>query len=319
MNEVINDYLKAELAWNNEDIDKTIDIFDKLSRYDSEAYIKYPKLCQDARKRLWLFSRGWDHISNYYFELYHPLHQYNHLIEFRFDNKLNKNDLNFFKENGYTAFINHLAGANDGDKDAQYELGKMYVNDDIDNELYNIEDAAKWFEKAAISGHIKSHSLIGEINIRRRTKDGSESKGFEWLHKGRELGDVESTYVLGSFIRNNQYDEKSAMKYIEEGANKGHIESQNLLAHIHFDKKRLDDGIKWYERAANQGSFKAQCQLGFLYLNGKLPSLSIKVEEDRELAFKWLALANEQGDIDIDIDDIGIVRQLDEEDEDIAF
>lgn len=71
-------------------------------------------------------------------------------------------------------------------------------------------------------------------------------------------------------------------------ANKGEAFAQYDLGIIYFIRD-IDESLKWFHKAAEQGYAPAQKQLGFIYDNG------IRVEEDDSQAFEWYRLAAEQG------------------------
>ena len=53
--------------------------------------------------------------------------------------------------------------------------------------------------------------------------------------------------------------------------------------------KDASEAVKWFRKAAEQGSAKAQCNLGVCYANGE------GVTKDYVEAYKWLSLASAQG------------------------
>jgi len=60
---------------------------------------------------------------------------------------------------------------------------------------------------------------------------------------------------------------------------------------IGFFKQDIEQAVRWYTRAADQGLLEAQADLGFLYAKREN-----KVPEDFLIAYKWLTLAIQQGD-----------------------
>ena len=66
-------------------------------------------------------------------------------------------------------------------------------------------------------------------------------------------------------------------------------------------EKALDEAVKWYQKAAGNGSAGAQFEIGWCYQEGR------GVEEDREEAVKWFRAAAEQGCEDAieDLRDLG--------------
>jgi hypothetical protein len=82
---------------------------------------------------------------------------------------------------------------------------------------------------------------------------------------------------------------REAVNTLIPRAESGHAYAQYDLGIIFFIRD-IDESLKWYRLAAEQGHIRAQKQLGFIYDNG------LRVAENNEVAFKWYNLAAEQGD-----------------------
>ena len=54
-------------------------------------------------------------------------------------------------------------------------------------------------------------------------------------------------------------------------------------------KPDLEEAVKWYRKAAEQGNSRAQYELGYCYIKGK------GVAQDRNEAIKWYRKAAAQG------------------------
>lgn len=73
----------------------------------------------------------------------------------------------------------------------------------------------------------------------------------------------------------------------------GDLKAQNELGYYHIDNAgefRYQLAARWFEKAANQGSFLAQFNLGMLYFTG-----GFGLTKDSLLAEKWLNQAAKQG------------------------
>ncbi len=86
----------------------------------------------------------------------------------------------------------------------------------------------------------------------------------------------------------NDKNFSEAVKTLMPMAEKGEPFAQHDLGIIFFIRD-IDESLKWFHMAAEQGYGPAQKQLGFIYDNG------IRVEEDDAKAFYWYNLAAEQG------------------------
>lgn len=95
--------------------------------------------------------------------------------------------------------------AEQGDKDAQYELGMCY------NQGYGVavnnKESFKWLRKAAEQGHTESEYLVGDAVYRGVWGDIAVKKAFDW----------------------------EDVKYIGAAAEKGHQEAEKVLDHMFYD------------------------------------------------------------------------------------
>lgn len=118
-------------------------------------------------------------------------------------------------------------------------------------------------------------------------------KAIEYYQKAAEKGNKHAEYKLYETFFDKGEKEK-AFKMLEESAESGNLESQNMLGTCKtFERFGMEineeEGVKWYRMAAEQGYAEAQCNLAFCYKRG------IGVEPDMEEAYKWYKIAAEQG------------------------
>ena len=147
-----------------------------------------------------------------------------------------------------------VAQAEQGDAQAQYELAMMYEKGKGVEQ--NIDEALKWFNKAAGNGH------------------------------------VGSMIDLGWFYQNGQYVEKDvdkAIEWYEKAAEQGNPQAQHNLAFLYDEgigvSENNEKAALWYQEAVARGHGVAQLNLGILYLNGE------GVEQNNERAWNLLNLA----------------------------
>ena len=138
--------------------------------------------------------------------------------------------------------------------DAQYGTAKSYY------ELGDHASAARYFEKAAESGHINAQNRIALCYYNGEGVPQSYEKAVEWYRLAAEQGDVYAQNSLGSCYQ------------LGIGV-----------------KQNPENAAKWYKLAAAQGSAAAQYNLACCYYNGS------GVTEDKDAAIKYLKLAIEQG------------------------
>ena len=145
--------------------------------------------------------------------------------------------------------------AENGDYQAQYKLGLLYVN-----------------------------PSEGEIDV---------AKAFYWFSKSAEQGFADAQYRLGDFYEIIKQDLPTALKWYTAAAEQGHIEAQTTLGYC-YERGHgvaIDDNeaVKWHRKAAEQGNPIAQSNLARCYEQGK--GISRNLSE----AIKWYTLAAEQG------------------------
>jgi TPR repeat protein len=196
--------------------------------------------------------------------------------------------------------------ADQGDADAQYGLGRIYLdhgeyfeNKDVplndDNEIQAFNDrwdeGAKWFRLAADQGHARAQCRLGSMYLR-----GDYAEATRLLRLAADQGHAGAQWILGCAFAGNispgsqrrhwQRGDAEAVKWFRLAANQGHLEAQYKLGTMYL--KGSDEGedlgyiylkdqnvpqdyaeaAKWLRLAANQGRAKAQCKLGFMYHNG---------------------------------------------------
>lgn len=138
--------------------------------------------------------------------------------------------------------------ARDGDLDAHFEIGFRYEFG-IGVRLSRMA-AEKWYEKAALSGHVKAQAALGRFYYYQ-----NNGKAVEWLLKAAQQGDCTAQYLLGECYSN------------------GCLCQQDYC-----------EAAKWYREAAEQGCFDSRRELGWLYIFGR------GVEQDEEEGRRWHAL-----------------------------
>ena len=138
-----------------------------------------------------------------------------------------------------------------GDAQAQYELASRYENGD--GVRKSIDDALKWYRKAAENGHA-----------------------------GAQVD-------LGWFYQNGQYTEKDvkqAVDWYAKAANQGNSQAQLNLAVLYDEGIDLPENnelaVKWYKLAVVQGNVPAKLNLGINYWKGE------GIEQDYEKAWNML-------------------------------
>jgi len=145
--------------------------------------------------------------------------------------------------------------AEQGDPQAQYDLGLLFVNP---NE--------------------------GEIDI---------AKAFYWFSKSANQGVADAQYRLADLYENIKCDLPNAVKWYKVAAEQGHTEAQSTLGYLYENglgvEVDFEEAVKWHKKAAEHGLAIAQNNLARCYEHGNGVPLNLSE------AIKWYTIAAEQG------------------------
>ena len=147
-----------------------------------------------------------------------------------------------------------------GDADAQERLGTWYASDGDEDVLSappNIQEAVKWWFKAANQGHVKAQHRLGFIYATGLGVKKDPLEAAIWYRKAAEQGFAPSQSALGSMYSTG------------EG--------------VPLDKP---EAVKWWLKAAEQGAHTACFRLGKAYAEGQ------GVVQDKDEAIKWFRKAD---------------------------
>ena len=158
--------------------------------------------------------------------------------------------------------------ADQGDADAQYEIGEHYSpNDD--------ELAVEWYRKAAEQGHVNAQYVLSWQMLNERDYTKAEKEESEkWERMAAEGGHPEAQYSIGcSFFSGPFLD---------------NIYRRQALADEDNAEANVDniEAVKWFIKSAKQGDICAQNALGNAYYYGT------GVPQDYSLAFEWFRKSN---------------------------
>ncbi len=129
-----------------------------------------------------------------------------------------------------------VALANKGNAEAQYHVGMMYNNG---------------------------------IGTQQDTK-----QAFEWFQKATAANDPLGAYKLGCYYDGQgagvvALDANEALKYKLVAAKAGYALAQNDVANIYEKQGNLDEALKWWKMAGDQGYPRALFSLSMAYSGGK--------------------------------------------------
>jgi TPR repeat protein len=146
--------------------------------------------------------------------------------------------------------------AEQGDTDAQYEIGWQYAGDFDGRTNEDYASAARWFRKASEQGHARAQHQLGRMYLFGTGVIQNYTEALKWFRKAAEQGDASAQESLG------------VMYYLGQGIGRDYGEAAN-----------------WFRMAAEQGDTSAQYKLGVMYYLGE------GVPQDYIHAHMWSNLA----------------------------
>ena len=156
-----------------------------------------------------------------------------------------------------------IALAEEGDMNAQYELGLKYLRGEGLPPLK--KDAIKWLSAAANQGHTDAQLVLSNTYLNYGSRDSQEfKKATQWLVQAANQGQPEAQYILGNMHAEGQgviQDFQQAAKWLQLAANAGHVEAMYRLGMMHV----VGDGVAkdrvqayvWFNLAAAEGNHQA--------------------------------------------------------------
>ncbi|MEN6445911.1 MAG: tetratricopeptide repeat protein [Candidatus Cloacimonas sp.] len=172
-------------------------------------------------------------------------------------------------EQDYTkAFEWYFRAAKQGHALAQYNVAFAYANG-LGTQK-NMEKAIEWYGKSADQGVALAQYVLGEIMIDGQHIAQDFSKGLELLQKASDQGLNLAQYELGTYYLQGRIVEantKIGIEYLTLAADQGNKEAQfNLgLAYSNLPEPNFYYSEKYFLEASNNGHFKAMLELSRIY------------------------------------------------------
>jgi TPR repeat protein len=102
-----------------------------------------------------------------------------------------------------------------GDADAQYQLGRLY----LDGSPSDPRQAARWFQLAATKGDCRAEAVLGDMLFQGRHVPRQAARGLMWLTLGRDCAGTEDGWIKplydNAFRRANDDERAMALVYLE--------------------------------------------------------------------------------------------------------
>jgi len=141
-------------------------------------------------------------------------------------------------EKAYKQELNQwILRAYEGDRDAQFKVGVLLTNDQLDTPDY--EQAVYWYKQAALQGHALAQYNLGHQFLAGLGVQRSESQAMEWWLKAAEQDhalaqfNVGRGYYLGIGLSENH---KKSRAWFERAAKNGEPKSIEILEQISWSE-----------------------------------------------------------------------------------
>jgi TPR repeat protein len=102
-----------------------------------------------------------------------------------------------------------------GDADAQYQLGRLY----LDGTPSDPRQAARWFQLAATKGDCRAEAVLGDMLFRGQQVPRQAARGLMWLTLSKDCAGPEEAWVKplydNAFHRADDDERAMALVYLE--------------------------------------------------------------------------------------------------------
>ncbi|MDE7412625.1 MAG: sel1 repeat family protein, partial [Muribaculaceae bacterium] len=182
----------------------------------------------------------------------------------------------------------------EGDKEAQYYIGRMYaLSEGVSKDK---AEAVRWYWKAAEQGHVKAQLFLGTSYENGIGVSMDDQEAAKWYRKAAEQGDDWAQFLIACKYEKGKgvpQDYQEAVRWYRKAA-----EQDNSIAQFHLGvmydnglgvSQDYQEAVRWYRKAAEQGNSIAQFNLGYMYANGQ------GVPQDYQEAVRWYQKAADQG------------------------
>ncbi|MFL2767098.1 MAG: hypothetical protein ACJ0DF_13595 [Paracoccaceae bacterium] len=158
------------------------------------------------------------------------------------------------------------SSAQQGDVDAQYDLGIMHIVGEAVVQDY--ERAIFLLSKAGEQGHSGAQWALGLMYGYGEGVELNYDKALYWYTKAAGQGDARAQNDLGLFYYDGlgvEQDHKQAAYWLSKAAGQGNSESQNVLGSMYYDGLGVEQDHKqavyWLSKAVEQGVLDARFKL----------------------------------------------------------
>ena len=122
-----------------------------------------------------------------------------------------------------------------GDADAQYQLGRLY----LDGSPSDPRQAARWFQLAATKGDCRAEAVLGDMLFQGQHVPRQAARGLMWLTLGRDCAGSDDNWIKplyeNAFRRANDDERAMALVFLEnwlKGRRDWEYYPQNFLGFV---------------------------------------------------------------------------------------
>ena len=216
-----------------------------------------------------------------------------------------------------------LIRAQNGDADAQYQLGEIFRIGEVVPVDY--AEALRWLHAAAQQNHPHAQNNLGSMYLNGMGTNNDPEEAVTWYRKAAELGQLDAEFNLALRYLHGDgvaIDATEAARWLQEAACQGHVEAigqlgtlyrfgngvqqnfvhaaeHHVIAAMEGDVTsigNLQDYQDEIEKAAMAGSVVAVLCIAKMYDRG------LAVAKDKAHVYAWLQWAKQHGTTDNDDD-----------------
>ena len=137
-------------------------------------------------------------------------------------------------------YNNLLQKAKQGDGGAQFEIAERHYLGEYGVEK-NLEQAFKWYEKAAESGDVDAERKVAIMYAKGEGVEANQKEALNWYEKAAENGDATSQYLVGNFYyygKNGvEKNQEKALNWYKKAAENGNTSAKEALVKINQSSK----------------------------------------------------------------------------------
>lgn len=167
------------------------------------------------------------------------------------------------EHNDLKAFEHFQKAADAGMSDAQNML-YLYYYWGGDGIPIDKEKAFKWIEKSANQGNKRAQYLLGRMYLEGQYVEKDLKKAFDLLIISAENGYAMAAFDVGVMYKNGEYveaDYAKAIEWIEKSAKLGFSDAQYAIGLHYLSLKDIEKALDYFNMAAKQGNLDAKREI----------------------------------------------------------